>query len=397
MAHGLIVVNSGILARADNEAQLAAVLGHELTHITHRHQIREFRAAKNRQTAINVAAFIGTLALAAAAVDQAHRGNYAASQAISNAGPILQVGLQLTYTAMVSGYSRDMETEADQQGIRLMAQAGYPPREMAQFFRKLLADSPDANAIETFFWGNHPRTTERIEAAEAFARSYSSTVSPRTSNQEFETRMAGVRVTNAQWDAYLGRTTLARAQVDRTLRTMPERPDKPILTKILYANLIASSSNGLASRGQTDAATTSFTKAVSMYESAIADASTVPRGSNWLPYAYKSLGLYYYTQRDTRSRHCEARAALEKYLELAPSARDRAMVADRLRELSCDSQPAPTAEPESAPQPNRLSACSSGEYRDSANGSCQRIGGASGCPSGQYWSSLAQGCRRVSE
>jgi predicted Zn-dependent protease len=396
MAHGVIVVNSGILARADNEAQLAAVLGHELTHITHRHQIREFRAAKNRQTAINVAAFIGTLALAAAAVDQAHRGNYAAAQAISNTGPILQVGLQLTYTAMVSGYSRDMETEADQQGIRLMAQAGYPPREMAQFFRKLLADSPDANAIETFFWGNHPRTTERIEAAEAFARTYPTSATTR-GNQEFEARMASVRVANAQWDAYLGRTALARSQIDRTVRAIPERPDKALLSRLLYAHVVASTSDGLASRGQTDTSTNAANQAISMYESVISEAPSVPGASNWLPVAYRSLGLFYYAQRDLRGRHCEAKAALEKYLELAPSATDRAMVTDRLRELSCTSQLAPTAQAESARPPKTLSACSSGEYRDSATGACQRIGGASGCPSGQYWSSATQGCTRVGQ
>jgi hypothetical protein len=149
--------------------------------------------------------------------------------------------------------------------------------------------------------------------------------------------MAGVRIANAQWDAYLGRTTLARSQVDRTLRAMPDRPDKSVLTQILYANLAASSANGLANRGQADAATSLDARAVSMYECAIAKASATQGGANWLPYAYKSLGLYYHSQRDTRGRHCEAKAALEKYLELAPGASDRQMIADRLSELSCAS------------------------------------------------------------
>jgi predicted Zn-dependent protease len=151
---------------------------------------------------------------------------------------MMQVGLQLTYTAMVSGYSRDLEAEADQQGIRLMAQAGYPPKEMAQFFRKMLADSPDSGAIETFFWGNHPRTKERIEAAEAFARTYPTGSSSR-SDQEFESRTASVRVANAQWDAYFGRTALARAQIDRTVRAIPARPEKAVVSRLLYAHVIA--------------------------------------------------------------------------------------------------------------------------------------------------------------
>src|SRR5207253_1456895 len=144
---------------------------------------------------------------------------------------------------------------------------GYPPKEMAQFFRIMLADSPDRGSIETFFWGNHPRISERISAAEAFARTYPSSGSPGGSSQEFESRMAGVRLANAQWDAYLGRTALARSQVDRTIRAITERPEKGVVTRLFYAHLMAASSNGLTSRGQTDAATDASNKAVSMYES----------------------------------------------------------------------------------------------------------------------------------
>ena len=200
--------------------------------------------------------------------------------------------------------------------------------------RKMLAESPDRSGIETFFWGNHPRTSERIEATEAFARTHPNTVNSR-GNQDFESRTAAVRVANAQWDAYLGRTALARSQIDRTVRAIPERPEKALVSRLLYAHVVAAASNGLASRGQTSAATDASNQAVSMYENVISEASRVPSASNWVPVAYRSLGFLYYTQRDSRGRHCEAKAALEKYLELAPSAADRTQVADRLRELSC--------------------------------------------------------------
>src|SRR5713226_7534317 len=98
MAHGLIVVNSGVVARAENEAQLAAVLAHELAHIIDRHQIRAARGIQNRQTAINVAAFLGTLTLTAAAVVAVdHHQGPAAVEAITTAGTaLLRVGLQLS-------------------------------------------------------------------------------------------------------------------------------------------------------------------------------------------------------------------------------------------------------------------------------------------------------------
>src|SRR5207247_7402679 len=118
---------------------------------------------QNRQNAINAAAIVGTLALAVVAADQANRGNYGTARALANiAPPLLDFGLRLTFTAMVNGYSRELETEADAEGLRLMAASGYDPREMKTFFNNLLRESGDAGRVETFFYGNHPRTVERI-------------------------------------------------------------------------------------------------------------------------------------------------------------------------------------------------------------------------------------------
>ncbi len=76
MSHGLIIVHTGLVSRAENEGQLAGVLAHEVAHITHRHQVREWRELKNKQMAINVVAFLGTLAIAAVAVNQISHDNY---------------------------------------------------------------------------------------------------------------------------------------------------------------------------------------------------------------------------------------------------------------------------------------------------------------------------------
>jgi predicted Zn-dependent protease len=383
MAQGLIVINTGILARVDNEAQLAAVLAHELTHITNRHQVREYRALQNRQTAINVAAFLGTLALTAAAIDQERRGNPGAAQAIVTAGaPLLQVGLQLSFTAMVSGYSREMENEADAHGIRVMASAGYPPEEMSRFFLIMLADFPDRGAIESFFWGSHPRTSSRIEAAEAFARTYGLQTTPRAHSAEFEARTGVVRALNAQWDAYLGRTALARSQVARTVQALPERPEKTVLARLLYANLEAAASAGAASRGQGSLATERFTSAVSLYQAIITDAATTPGAGPIQAQAYRSLGNLHYQHRDTRGRPCAAKAALAKYLEMTPNAPDHTAVAEKLRDLSCSAElrsDSPSGSLGAAVPGRKLKTkdvplCPWGEYWSSATGRCQKIG-----------------------
>jgi hypothetical protein len=139
------------------------------------------------------------------------------------------------------------------------------------------------------------------------------------------------------------------------------------------------------------AAATAANQAESMYENVISEAPRVAGGASWLPPAYRSLGYLYYAHRDTRGRHCEAKTAFEKYLELAPSAPDRAMIADRLRELSCGtSAPAAKLEPNHAAN---IQSCASGESWDRASGRCVR----NACPSGEYWSSLKQACKRVGE
>src|SRR2546427_4322764 len=119
MAHGTIGLHTSIAARAENEAQIAGILAHEITHVTHRHQVRKARELQNQRTAINVAGFLGTLALTAAAVDQSRRGNPEAGNALVQGGtPLLLTGLQLTHAAIVNGYSRDLEREADEEGMR---------------------------------------------------------------------------------------------------------------------------------------------------------------------------------------------------------------------------------------------------------------------------------------
>lgn len=307
MAHGVVLVNTSILARTDNEAQLASVLGHEITHITNRHQVREYRDLQNRQTAINVAAFLGTLALAAAAVDQSQRGHPETAQAIvSVGGPLLAQGLKLSYTAMVSGYSRDMEREADENGQILMAKAGYDPREMGKFFRILLSESPDRGALETFFWGNHPRTSERIETADNRAREYAYTSVARGDNQEFETRTRPVRVANAQYDAYLGRISLARAQMDRTVRAFPEGPGKRLIEPLLDGNLYAAGSIGAKSRRDSQTAQSYFARAQTSYRRVISEGSSNPAMTPAVAQAYKFLGFLYQAHLDVGASAVDA-------------------------------------------------------------------------------------------
>jgi Zn-dependent protease with chaperone function len=332
MPHGTVILHTGVIARAENEAQLAGVLAHEITHVTHRHGVRQARAIENRRTATNVAAFIGLLALTAAAVSQDQRGHTATADAILQGGvPLLKVGLQLSYSAMVSGYSRDLERQADEHGMELMAAAGYDPREFKRFLGALMAESGDRGQIETFFYGSHPRLSERIETVDRIAPTLRVAPLPTSGQSEFDRRLVRVRVQNATYDAYLGRITLARGQMEKAANTLPPSI-RPVGSNLLAGHLYVSAANGLTSHDNLTLASQARELAERAYRRAIGDGEGQAEGAALVAQAYKGLGLLY---AGGARRPCEAKTALTRYLELARTATDASDIRQKIVEQPC--------------------------------------------------------------
>ncbi len=150
---GYVYVSRGLLALANNEAELAGVIAHEIGHVTARHTAQRYNRA--------VFAQLGAAVLGAAA------GNRAVSD-IANLG----------VAAYVQGYSRESEFEADQLGIRYMVRAGYDPGAMADFLASLGAEAALATNIagmeerppEISLFASHPRTIDRVRRAAETAR-----------------------------------------------------------------------------------------------------------------------------------------------------------------------------------------------------------------------------------
>jgi predicted Zn-dependent protease len=129
---GFVYVNTGLLTAAENEAQLASVMSHEIGHIAGRHAIEQLRKS----------------ALA--------RGVAAAAGLDRNLA--VQIGVDL---ALRRPNSRQDEFEADQKGLQTMTRAGYAPSGMVAFMKKLLR----ASSVPTFL-STHPATSDRIKALE---------------------------------------------------------------------------------------------------------------------------------------------------------------------------------------------------------------------------------------
>lgn len=144
---GYVYVTRGLLALAENEAQLAGVLAHEIGHVTARHGLNRVGAG-----------IFGELAALGL-------GLLLGEEAAQFGSSVAELGLR--------AYSRDQEYEADLLGVQYLARAGYDPRAMAGFLDNLLRQSrleaeiagrpgaPDAFNI----MATHPRTADRIEQA----------------------------------------------------------------------------------------------------------------------------------------------------------------------------------------------------------------------------------------
>jgi beta-barrel assembly-enhancing protease len=116
---GPMFIYTGLLKAVDNEAQLAGVMGHEMSHVILRHGTHEATKASGIQL---LAGGLGAL----------FGGD-------STGGKLAQAGLGLTANSFILKFSRDAESEADALGSHLMAESGYDPVQMAKFFEKLAA------------------------------------------------------------------------------------------------------------------------------------------------------------------------------------------------------------------------------------------------------------------
>jgi predicted Zn-dependent protease len=320
MPNGRIYVHTGLLARLDNEAQLAMIVGHEMTHVTNRHALSFTRDAQNTQIPFTVMAIAASIGVAVAAGSSARSGDDVGAAVLSQtANVLLGLGLQLAAIAAINGYGRDLEREADAGGMANLVRAGYDPKEAPKVFELLRKESKDRGTLETFFFGNHPRLTERVEDTNQLIKSrYAvAAVAPGTvaNTEEFGLRMRTVVRENARLDIQAGRFTLAAAQLDRVLALTPKDP----VAQLYYGDLYRLQSQ--RARDVADKADKAK-KALERYErSAELDPA--------FPDPFRQLGFLYYQQKE----NLRAKEAFQKYLALKPDASDARRIKEYIVEI----------------------------------------------------------------
>jgi predicted Zn-dependent protease len=159
---GYIYVNRGLLAYLDSEAELAGVLAHEIAHITERHASRQDWMNKGSGVAAAVVGILAAVGTGSGAV-----------------GSVTQDAASMAGTAMVRGYGRDMELEADREGARFMHKTGYDPQAMLEVlgalkdqesFARLRAKKEGKQPVGYHgVFSTHPRNDERLKEVIAAA------------------------------------------------------------------------------------------------------------------------------------------------------------------------------------------------------------------------------------
>ncbi len=153
---GFVGVHLGLIAMTVDRDELAAVLAHELSHVTQRHIARSIGVSKQASLLGIVATILGVLASSRMGGPSA--GN--AAQAAVTGGQAAAIQTQLNF-------SRDMEREADRVGYGVLSEAGYSPAGMAAMFDKLENASRLMDDGNYPYLRSHPLTVERIGEARA--------------------------------------------------------------------------------------------------------------------------------------------------------------------------------------------------------------------------------------
>ncbi|PMR76713.1 M48 family metalloprotease [Billgrantia endophytica] len=151
---GVIGVNAGLFAFADEEDAVASVLAHELGHLSQRHYARGQARAEQTQIPVMAAMLAGMLIAASGGGD---------------AGMAAAMGSQAAFIQDQLAYSRRFEQEADRLGLQAMSQAGFDPQAMVRMFRAMQRQASLQGGNPPEFLLTHPLTESRISDAESRA------------------------------------------------------------------------------------------------------------------------------------------------------------------------------------------------------------------------------------
>ena len=337
LPNGSIYVTTGLMTLIDNESQLAAIIAHELTHVMRRHTYVHNRSNRKKFLTMNVMAAVGA---------------YAPGGIVGAVIMVVTTVAPFIMMATIYGYSRDLEREADLKGIDMMISAEYPPEEMVSVMKLLDRDFEGENI--RLFYNDHPSLDERIKYLSGYLGARADKVTPQMELHRERTayfqNVESVMRHDLQLAINAGR---ARSAIYLAQRLVDFHADSENLFwlaesyRTLGPRAPQLTERELTNSAKKDAAKKSLKRTAEEEERELL---ATPAGKeNWqrhqqmaedlyrralnaenpVPVVHRGLGMLY----EKLERRTDAAAEYEKYLELSPSASDRARIQRRIETL----------------------------------------------------------------
>ncbi len=286
--NGRLYIHTGLLAAMDNEAQLAALLSHEMTHAVNRHALKQFRSLTNKS------ALFATMQIPVAVFG----------------GDLASIIAQLSIVSSVYGYSRELETEADREGFQMMVNAGYDPREAPKLFEHLRDFIDDEDLKQPFFFSTHPRVVERVNIFNGLLKQKEHAQATKIEAAVYRGIIRPLVVDNVSFCLQTGVFKTASKLLDKYVGEYPDDASGYFYRGELYRQR-----QDHDKRKKERDKTPDYPMALESYERAIGLDSGFAQ-------AYREKGKVL----QKLGRNDEAKIVLQKYLEINPDAKDREYV-----------------------------------------------------------------------
>ena len=276
--NGMMVVWTGLLLRAENEAQLSAVIGHEAGHYIRRHSLKAWLDAKTRTDLMAIL----SIGLAVGGVPGG--GDF------FNISQLLQAGI-------MAKHSRDNEREADEIGLDSLIKAGYDPDEAPKVWENIIKEMElGENKNPPAFFASHPNPKERIKNLKEQTKKYSDI--KRNHNKENLKNIISPHTKN--WIKNEIRTNNKIEQTSFIFSNFFDNKEDSHLLKFYQGEIYRLKKEEKNNE-----------KAIELYKESIEENDNFPD-------VYRELGLLLLKEE----KKDEARKNLEKYVTLAPNAKD---------------------------------------------------------------------------
>ncbi|MDX1406205.1 MAG: M48 family metalloprotease [Woeseiaceae bacterium] len=296
--YGTIGLHTGLIVRMDNEAQLAAIVAHEISHFLQRHTYSEL-IVDGRQSAVGKGlGFLASLALAK------ETGSFDPN--------VMDFAGDLWTNLATSGYSQKNEYVADEEGLILMSRAGLSIEQSIPAFQALAENAAYGAGDPRKMWSSHPRLEDRIKNLQKEIKSlkrkkdFVDGMVPEA--DDYYRNIAPALLINAKLDMQVQQFVRAREALEKYLLVKPDDPEAHFLAGETYRRANPTGPD--------------FSEPLTAYRNAL---EVDPGYAD----AYKEIGMAYRMQ----GQNAAAAEAFEQYLALAADAPDAGIVRGYLEGL----------------------------------------------------------------